>query len=198
MLEGRGELCRLGLMRKVVSSNTQPQTRKSFRSPVQMRVEKINAHWDHPAVMNLVIILINSHPEVGIYKRKQELHQESDQEKKKVFFFFSRSLGSGVSRCLSLAFLVEFLFSFFLERFLGWVLVFFYKFPPLASVIKNQQQNICKVSREICNNNALCVPNINLLPKQEKHVNNDAYVYGGFHLKKRLELSFCVGRWVGE
>jgi len=37
------------------------------------------------------------HPELGIYKRKQEskkarkqeLDQESDQEKKKVFFFFS-------------------------------------------------------------------------------------------------------------
>ena len=62
--------------------------------------------------------------EVGIYKRKQErkkarkqeLDQESDQGKKKVFSFF----------------LVEFLFSCFLDRFLGRVLVFFYKFPPLC------------------------------------------------------------------
>ena len=40
------------------------------------------------------------HPEVGIYKRKQELDQESDQEKKKKL-------------------------SFFLDHFLGRVLVFF-------------------------------------------------------------------------
>ena len=60
--------------------------------------------------------------EVGIYKRKQErkkarkqkLDQESDQEKKESFFFFSWS-----SSC-------------FLDRFLGRVLVFFYKFPPLC------------------------------------------------------------------
>ena len=64
-------------------------------------------------------------PEVGIYKRKQEskktrkqeLERESDQEKKKVFSFF---LGRFLGRVL-----VFFLFlSCFLDRFLGRVLVF--------------------------------------------------------------------------
>ena len=73
------------------------------------------------------------HPEVGIYKRKQEskktrkqvLDQESDQEKKKVFSFF---LGRFLCRVLVflIVILVEFLFSFFLDRFLGRVLFFFF------------------------------------------------------------------------
>ena len=71
------------------------------------------------------------HPEVGIYKRKQEskktkLDQESDQEtrtrprkrprkKEKTFFFFL------------ITFLVKFLFSY--------ILIIFYKFPPLVWAI---------------------------------------------------------------
>ena len=50
-------------------------------------------------VRKIEISIWTSFPEVGIYKRKQDLDQESDQEKKKVF---------------SVAFLVEFLFSCFL------------------------------------------------------------------------------------
>ena len=49
--------------------------------------------------------------------RKQELGQESDQEKNKVFSFFL-----GRALVFLIALLVEFLLSYFL--------VFFYKFPP--------------------------------------------------------------------
>ena len=66
--------------------------------------------------------------ETGIYKRKQELDQETDQEKKESFFSFLD------------AFLVESVFSFFfpcfLDRFLGRDFVFC--FPTfLFSVINS-------------------------------------------------------------
>ena len=58
--------------------------------------------------------------EVGIYKRKQELDQESDQEKNKVFFLFSWSLSCFLDRFIC----GVLVFFFFLDRFNGRVLVF--------------------------------------------------------------------------
>ena len=73
--------------------------------------------------VRLPVLRYNMWPEVGIYKRKQELDQESDQEKKKVFFFFF------------VAFLVEFLFSCFLDCFLGRVLVLFFLIAFLVELL---------------------------------------------------------------
>ena len=85
-------------------------------------------------------------PEVGIYKRKQELHQESDQEKRKFFPFFW------------VAFLIEFLFSGFLDRFLGralvflfsYFLVFFYKFLPQSVEYDGQFAECWRVRPHSC------------------------------------------------
>ena len=60
--------------------------------------------------------------EVGIYKRKQELDQESDQESKKKRKRKHALDQESVQEKRKL--------SFFLYGFLGRVLVFFCKFPP--------------------------------------------------------------------
>ena len=63
--------------------------------------------------------------------KKKELDQESDQEKKESFFFFSWSLSWSIA-----CFLPFFLFSWSLSGrvlvlLFSYFLVFFYKFPPL-------------------------------------------------------------------
>ena len=80
-----------------------------------MGVERRRHNWNPPSHHHLRWEFIKENKNVRKQEkeRKQEFVQESD-----LFFL--------------VAFLVEFLFSCFLDRFLGRVLVFFYKFPPLT------------------------------------------------------------------